>query len=303
MKGILFYTAYVFLWLFNLLPLRILYLFSDFLYLLAFHLIRYRRKTAQSNLERSFPDKSPGEIRRIMKKSSRQLTDYFTEWMYQIHMGEKELARRLDYANPEVLQEYFEQGKSVMLLMSHYGNWEWTSGLALITGHVILAVYKPLQNRYFDKLFLDLRGKFGVLGVPMESTLRRIIEYTQAGTPVLVMSLADQRPQWKYTRHWTRFLNQDTAVIAGSETIARKFGMPVVLLTIDKVRRGYYRAEFQTICEDPMQAEEFEITRRYLGILQNTIQSRPELWLWTHKRWKYERKGTNKPVDIGPIIT
>jgi len=303
MNGILFYLAYGFLWLITLLPLPVLHFISDFIFVLLYYVVRYRRKTVFSNLHNSFPDKSPSEIRSIARKSYRQLTDYFFEWMYQIHIGEKEITRRMHYKNPEVLQQYFDQGKSVMIYMSHYGNWEWQSEIALISGFTSLAIYKPLQNPYFDNLFIRLRGKFGVIGIPMASTLRKLLEYRNEGTPFLLLNLADQRPEWKSLQHWTQFLNQDTPVITGAEKIAVKFDMVSILLNVDRIKRGYYEVEFEVLNEDSGQVQEFEVTRKYLGKLQKSIIEKPELYLWTHKRWKYHRQEAKAPVDIGPLIS
>jgi len=298
MKALLFYLAYSIFWLITLLPLRVLYLLSDLLYLLAFYVIRYRKRTVFSNINRSFPDKTPKEVSRIARGFYHQLMDYFIEWMYSIHMGGEELEKRMKFKNPEVLQECFEKGQSIMLLLSHYGNWEWTSRVSLYSKHITLAVYKPLQNKYSDGLFLKLRRKFGIVGVPMESTVRSIIENNQAQQQVIVLTLADQRPQWQNVKHWTQFLNQDTPVITGPEKIARKFDMVPVFFAIKKVKRGYYEAEFQVLWEDPNSVEQFEITLKYMNLLENIIRERPELYLWTHKRWKYQKDNTKKPVDI-----
>ena len=149
-------------------------------------------------------------------------------------------------------------------------------------------------------MFSKLRGKFGAVCIPMESTLRSIIEHQQADQPVIVFSLADQRPQRRSLSHWTRFLNQDTPVITGPEKIAKKFEMVTIFVAINRVRRGYYEVEFRVISEDPLHEPEFEITRKYLTILESIIRARPELYLWTHKRWKYHRNDFKNPVDIGP---
>ena len=172
-----------------------------------------------------------------------------------------------------------------------------------LSKHTNLVIYKSLQNKYFDRLFLQLRGKFGVAGIPMESTLRTIIEYQRIGQPILLYTLADQRPQWNSIRHWTRFLNQDTPVITGPEKIARRFNMPTIFLAIDRVKRGYYEAEFRVICEEPVQVPDFEITRKYLRTLENMIREKPEFWLWSHKRWKYHRDEVKNPVEIGQITS
>ena len=176
MKNILFYLAHSLIWLITLLPLRILYLLSDFLYILVFHIVGYRKNTVMKNLRLSFPEKSPKEISQIARRFYHQLTDYFLEWMYRIHMGEKELSRRMRYKNPEIFEKFKEEGRSIMLLFSHYGNWEWPIRLP-VTGYTTLLVYKPLQNKYFDRLILNLREKHGSLGLHMKLTLRTILNY------------------------------------------------------------------------------------------------------------------------------
>lgn len=303
MNGIFYFLTYGLIWLITLLPLPVLHLVSDFFFILVFYIFRYRRRTVFTNLQRSFPDKTSREIRTISKTFYHQLIDYFLEWMYSIHMREKEQARRLQYTNADVFETYLKQGKSIMLYLSHYGNWEWTNLLPRYSGYTTLAIYKPLENKYFDSLFLNLRSKFGVIGVPMASTLRKILDYRNSGTPILLYNLADQRPEWKSIQHWTRFLNQDTPVITGHEKIVRKFDMVSIQLTINRVKRGHYRGNFQVLCEEPGKAEEFEITRKYLGILEKSIMEKPEQYLWTHKRWKYQRRDAKDPIDIGPLIS
>lgn len=299
MKALSFYLLYSLLWLITLLPLQILYALSAFLHLLVFHVAGYRKNTVTRNLKRSFPEKDEKEIKRIRRGFYRQLMDYFLEWMYGIHMGKREITRRMKIRNPGILKDYYSQGKSIMLLMSHHGNWEWMSVLPLHTEHAVLAIYKPLHNKYFDKLFLDLRQKFGIVGVPMKSTMRSLVEHERAGQPVIIYTLADQRPRTESIQHWARFLNQDTPVVAGPEKIARRFNMVTMFLEIHKVKKGRYEAEFKVLSESPGEQKEYEIIRAYLGALEGLIRSYPEQYLWTHDRWKHKRERINKPaVDI-----
>ena len=167
--------------------------------------------------------------------------------------------------------------------------------------HKVIVVYKQLNNRYFDALFRNLRGQFGALGVPMESTLRTLVTYQLRGEQVILFTLADQRPQWTSIRHWTTFLHQDTPVINGPEKIARKFNYPVFFLDIQKTSRGQYSAEFKLVCDDPSAVPEFYITRKYHALVEKKIRERPELWLWSHKRWKYHRQEAKDPVFIGDL--
>jgi KDO2-lipid IV(A) lauroyltransferase len=301
MKRILFYLVYSFLWLITLLPLPVLYLISDLIYLIMYYLVDYRKRTVYQNLQHSLPDQSSQEIKLIARKFYRQLSDYFIESIYRIHMGEKENARRIQYKNQEFLLDYYREGKSIILLLSHFGNWEWPTRISRLSSHSVLAIYKPLQNKYFDKFFLTLRGQFGAIGIPMESVLRTLVSHQRNNEPVILYTIADQRPQWTSIQHWTTFLNQDTPVITGPEKIARKFNIPVYYLDLQKIKRGYYSAEFKPICENPKDVPEFDITRKYLAMLERNILERPELWLWSHKRWKYYRHEAKDPVYIGDL--
>jgi KDO2-lipid IV(A) lauroyltransferase len=210
------------------------------------------------------------------------------------------MARRLVFKNPEILTPYRKEGRSIMLLLSHHGNWEWPVLIPKFSGYKTLAVYKPLENKYFDRFFIRLRSLGGAVCVPVESTIREVIMHRKKEIPILVYTLADQRPRWRDLRHWTRFLEQDTPVIAGPEKTARKFNMVTVMLSLNKIKRGYYEAEFRVLNENPSDADQYSIMRRYYGILEKLIRSRPELYLWTHKRWKYRRQeAPNPPVEIG----
>jgi len=298
MKNILFYAAYTLIWLITLLPLGVLYFLSDLFFLMLYCLVRYRRKVVFKNLHNVFPEKPPKEIRIIARRFYRHLTDSFVELVYQLNMREKEHKKRYVFVNPEFLEKLHGQGRNILLLMSHYGNWEWLSLLPRHTDYTALAIYKPLQNKKFDRFVLGLRSKYGVVGVPMESTLRTLINYESRNEPVILYSLADQRPQKKTIRYWAKFLNQDSAILAGTEKLSRRFNMAVVFLMVTKVKRGRYHIEFVPVCMEPGEAAEFEITRKYLDTVEALIRERPEYWLWSHNRWKYKRDPDKAAVDI-----
>ena len=302
MKSVLYYTAYSLIWLFTLLPLRILFFFSDQLFVLLFCLAGYRRRVVFTNLQNAFPEKSRKEIHRIARRFYRHLTDSFVELVYPLNMNVREHSRRYSFKNPGLLEELYGQKRNILLLMSHYGNWEWLSILPRFTRYTALAIYKPLQNKRFDRLVLRLRSKYGVIGVPMESTMRTLINHEAKKEPVILYSLADQRPQWKTIRYWARFMNQDSPILAGTEKLSRRFNMAVIFLKVSKISRGHYEAEFVPLCMDPGRMAEFEITRKYFDTVESVIRDKPEYWLWSHNRWKYQRDPGRNPVDIDQIL-
>jgi len=208
-------------------------------------------------------------------------------------MSEKELNKRFIYKNTEVINEIYNKGKSVILVLGHYGNWEWGCGVQNHLKHQAISIYKPLQNKYFDKLIISSRERFGGKTVPMESTLRYLMEASRNNKLTLSYFLADQRPLKKNILYWINFLNQDTPIYNGPEKIAGKLDMAVVYKLIQRKKRGYYEVTYIPITENPNELEELEIMKRYFTILEKNIQENPEYWLWTHNRWKYKREEFN----------
>jgi KDO2-lipid IV(A) lauroyltransferase len=199
--------------------------------------------------------------------------------------------KRIHYTNPEVLDPLFAKGKQIMAVTAHYGNWEYLATMPLSTDYSILAIYKPLKNKYFNRFIQHNRSKFGVIPVQMEKIARTLITYSKEKKPSLTFFLADQRPQFHEIQYWTKFMGLDTPLYLGTEKLARKLDAAVVFLKIRKVKRGQYTCEIELICEDPWEMAQYEITNAHVRILENLIREAPENWLWSHNRWKhsYER--------------
>ncbi|MGC9341791.1 MAG: lysophospholipid acyltransferase family protein, partial [Bacteroidales bacterium] len=272
----------------SIFPVRWLYVFSSLLYPIIYYIIPYRKKLVFKNLQNSFPEKPKSEIRKIAKEFYHHLCDSFVESVVESTLSKQELLKRFKVKNPEVCNNLYQEGKSISLLMAHYGNWEWSSIMPEYIRHKVLAIYKPLRNKYFDRYIKKSRERFGVRTVAMEKILRVLTEYKNQSIPTLTYFIADQRPRWAQIQHWIKFLNQDTPVILGAEKISKKLNHAVVFLDIRKTGRGYYEVEFKLLYEDPGQTDIFEITEKYYEILEERIKKEPEFWLWTHKRWKHE---------------
>lgn len=190
-----------------------------------------------------------------------------------------------------MIRRYFDQGKSVIGVLGHYGNWEWMSSYSLWMPREFdfFTLYKPLHNAVADKMMIRLRSRFGAKPVPKNDILRRIVENKRNGRLFLAGFIGDQTPNRANLNFWMEFLNQDTPILVGTEKIARKFGLPVISLKMRKVRRGYYEVDFVDVCSDPGQLEPGELTRIHTRLLERYIREVPELWLWSHKRWKHTR--------------
>jgi KDO2-lipid IV(A) lauroyltransferase len=293
MKKTGFYIFYSINYLITLLPLRILYVFSDFFYLLIYYVFRYRRKVVAKNLRNSFPNKSEAELKTIERRFYRHLADLFAETLKATHLSADQMRKRFKINNNEQLQEYFDEGRDVLAFFSHYNNWEWLSSFSLSSPYVGMTVYKPLSNVYFDRFILGLRIRYGVIAAPMHNILREIVKARKDNVRTATAIIADQTPPAGEKVYWTTFLNQDTCFYTGAEKVAVMYDMVVVFGHISKIRRGYYEAEFRLITKHPREEEQGTITERYVRMLEETIKGEPEFWLWSHRRWKYKRKRNN----------
>lgn len=298
MKVAGFYIAYAIIWLISLLPLKVLYLLSDLAYQLVYHITGYRKRVVRDNLRNAFPEKSNEEIEVIAKKFFRHFCDFLIESIKTIHLSKKEINRRFSYKNPELFEQYYQKGQSIVLVSGHYGNWEWMVDFPSKVKYDTLAIYKPLQNEKFDRLVLNIRKKYarGSEMVAMNDIYRRILESEKAKKPIITWFLVDQTPPRNYPFRIS-FMNREVPFYTGPDKIAQKFGHAVVYMKIMKQKRGYYQVEFIPVSDTAPQSDEFEIVRRIVKTLENTIREQPEYWLWSHRRWKHAgktKRQTNK---------
>ena len=287
MKFLGYILTYSLVWMLHLLPERILYLLSDFLYFLAYHVVAYRKKVVFENLEKAFPEYSRTEMRHIAKKFYHHLCDTMLESSISHFYSESKALKRITYTNLEVLHELHASGKQVMAVLGHYGNWEYLSTLSLVTEYPFVAIYKPLRNKYFDRMVTRNRTRFGGIVTPMEQVVRKLLELKSQKIPVITLNLSDQSPMRHQIQYWTKFMDIDTPVYLGSEKLAKKLDAAVVFLKIRKIKRGRYEVETELICKDPGKMEAHEITERHVRILEDLIREEPSAWLWSHRRWKH----------------
>lgn len=274
-----------------MLPMQVLYLLSDFLYIIIYKVAGYRLKVVRRNMEASFPDMPEVQLRRMEREFYRHFSDYIVETIKLAHISLEELQRRAFLRNPEVVDRLMNEGHSCfILLMGHFGNWEWFSGSSSrFEDSRIYQIYRPLSNKAFDRLFIGLRTHFGSYGIKKNDTIRDIIQLKKDQTRSVVIFLADQTPSGANLHYWTTFLNQESAILTGPERIARKLDLPVIFLDTKKVKRGYYTVDMKLITKTPKETPEFWITEQYARLMETCILRNPACWLWTHKRWKHKR--------------
>ena len=280
-----------FLYLLSLLPFWVLYGISDFLFLLVYYVLGYRRKVVRENLGNAFPEKSAEERLTIEGKFYRHLCDLIVETVKMFTISRADLIRRIEGEGSDVVLDAIARGKSVIGAVGHYGNWE-IAGLRLSDAlrEPTLIVYKPLSNSVFDRGFLKMRSRFGARLIAMRDTMRVMMEYRRQ--PTFSVLVSDQTPPRSEANYFTEFLNQPTAVFLGLEKLARLIDAVVVFCDIRKVKRGYYRCTMVPLFQEPRKTQLHEITEAHVRYLEKVIREEPEYWLWSHRRWKF------KPEDI-----
>lgn len=281
-----------FLKLLSYIPFGVLYFLSDGLFCLLYYVIRYRRRIVRKNLTESFPEKSERDILQLEKKFYHFFTDQVLESCKMASISPEEIKRRMTFKNMEKVNAVLREGKSIALYMGHYGNWEWVSSFPLWLEENALAVqiYHKLSNENMDRLILHNRGRMGAISVEMRKTARYITEMAMKNKVGIVGFIADQSPKKKESRHFLHFLNHEAPVLTGTEKMIKHYGFEAWFLDMKRVKRGYYEAELIQINDHPQAVSDFELTAVYFRMLEQMIRNCPELYLWTHNRFKHALK-------------
>jgi Kdo2-lipid IVA lauroyltransferase/acyltransferase len=292
MGAIGYYIFYGINWIITFLPLPVLYIFSDLLYLVLYYIVSYRRKVVAENLRNSFPEKSKEELKTIEKKFYRHLADLLIETFKLTHMSKAEQKNRFTYSNLQVIDRLREDKRDIIAVLGHYNNWEWPTLLPYYLKYIIIIIFKPLQNKYFNGFINRQRSKYGIVLTPTSQVIREIINYRKNNINTLSVFISDQIPAKGDIKFWTKFLNQDTAVFTGAGKIAAKYDMAIVFFHIQKVKRGHYNLDIELLLEHTEGLSEDLITETHVRRLEEIIREKPEYWIWSHRRWKHK-----KPVE------
>ena len=288
MKRLLFGLVVAIVYPLSLLPFAVLYLLSDFFFVLVYYVVRYRRKIVSDNLRNAFPDMSDKEREKVARQFYHNLCDIIVEDIKFITISPEEVKKRLSVINIEAINKLYDQGRSAMTTLGHCGNWE-MAGLAASyeVKHHSIAIYRPLNNPYFDKFMKNIRARFGMELVAHNKS-RQILSQLDKKTN-LYHFITDQTPTKVETAYWTNFLNQNTPIYLGAEKVAMMTNMPVFFLKILRIKRGYYSLEIQEVTRDPSHCKPYEITEIHTRLLEENIRAQPDNWLWSHRRWKKQR--------------
>lgn len=290
------FLTHLFLMLLNAvsrLPWGVIYKLSNISRFLIFDLGQYRKKVVLNNLRNSFPDYDEQTIHAIAAKFYRNFTDIIFETIKLKSITREDLLDRIDL-DVSILDHYYDQNQNIVVVAGHLGNWEMMNlfGSARLR-HQMVVVYHELQNDAFENWFKDVRTRFGTEMVTMKEAISKAMQ--PRDRPFIFILINDQSavPEKAF---WTKFLNQDTGVFRGVETIARRLNSPVLYMAVlkNELKRGFYRGYFKLITETPKQAPNNSILEAQIGLMEKDIIQQPDNWLWSHKRWKH-RKPENLP--------
>jgi len=285
MNLLLTFVFIIFVFLIGILPFRVLYFFSDIMYVILYHFAGYRKSVVKKNLVESFPDKSDKEIKRLIRLSYKNLTDVIVEGFKAFTMTRRQIKERHKVLNPDITDQLQNNNSGIIATPCHYGNWEWGSmSPTLYFNQKVIALYKPLNNPHINRFVNKNRSRTGSFLISIYETLKIFKE--NINKSVIYIMAADQSPSNAKKAFWVDFLGRKTAFLHGPELYAKKYNYPVVFVDIQRVKRGFYELELSIISDESSNFKEGEITSAYAHKLETVILKKPENYLWSHKRWK-----------------
>lgn len=291
MRALIYYITLPFIYLLSVLPFPLLYGLSNIFFVILFRIVGYRKELVLQNLRNSFPEKPEAALLLIQKKFYKHLCDLFLETFKTLTISKGSMLKHC-YFSPEakiLFNKLAAEGKSVILVMGHQGNWEWAGNtFSAEINSQLYVIYHPLANKYVDGLMYKMRTRFKTRLIAMKDTFKEMVaRRSEVNTTAFI---ADQTPHNLSNAYWTNFLNQDTPVFLGTERIAKKLNYPVVYAFVRKVKRGHYEINAEILVEHPASTADGAITELHTRRLEKDIISQPETWLWSHRRWKHKRQ-------------
>lgn len=287
MQLLVYILMYPFLWFISILPFNLLYLLSDFICFWVYNVFGYRKKTVRKNLALTLPHLNTRERLAIERKFYTHMVDMFLEMIKTMNISDKEINSRFVITNIELIKEYENKGKSVVLMCAHYASWEWLINIAKKINYSSIGIYKRVNNKYFDKLVRDIRKRLKAELVETKKTVALMEHNQKMGIKAFYGFASDQSPQLSKARYWDTFMGIEVPVHTGAEMLAKKLDMNMFFIRVRKVKRGYYEATIVPLVDNPREYPDYEITSMFLREVEKQIYEAPEYYFWTHKRWKH----------------
>lgn len=287
MQLLIYILVFPIIWLLSILPFRVLYFFSDIIFILVYRVVRYRRKVVYKNIKIVFPEKTKKEIKRIEKKFYHHFIDIFVEMIKFFTISRKELDKRYVYKNIEIFDDLHKEQKSVIILASHHANWEWIVGLNPSSKFNRYAVYQKIENKYVDNAIKKSRGRFGAI-LTLTYKTKQLVAYNYKNKIMSIYGLAsDQAPSLRESTYWNYFFGMYVPIHTGAEVLLKKYDLNAVFASTKKIKRGYYETTFTKMDVEDLKNKKFALTNTYIKMLEEQIRQQPEYYFWTHRRFKH----------------
>jgi len=294
MQFIVFILVYPIIWFLSILPLRVLYVLSDLVYVLLYYIIGYRKKIVFGNLKITFPKKTDTELLEIQKKFYHHFVDIFIEMIKSFSISTKEIKRRYKFTNIEVINAIEKTGQDIVIIGAHYGNWEWIINLNNYVSHKTFAAYSKVQNTYFERKVLSSRERLGANFIQTTKFVPHMDRNKANKIRAIYGLLSDQSPQLHKAKYFREFMGVKVPIHTGAEFLAKRFNLAVVLMKTKKIKRGYYETEFEVITLKPNDFTNYQITDMFIEAIEKQIRDRPEHYFWSHNRWKHANSVTDE---------
>jgi KDO2-lipid IV(A) lauroyltransferase len=290
MNFLIYLFVYPFIWLFSILPFKVLYFISDILFLILYYIVGYRKTVVLNNLKLAFPKKNNAELLKIRKQFYKHFVDVFIEILKTFTVSKEEIYKRYTFTNVDMLNELYKDGKSLILVGPHYANWEWIMSLDTFAKFKGYAAYSKINNNYFNQKVLNSRAKFGTHLIQTSHIISEIELNSKNNTQAAYGLLSDQSPQLNKTFYWSEFLNVKVPIHTGAEMLTKKYNMNMIFIDTKKIKRGHYSTTFSLINTEAKIYPDYELTDIFLRKVEEKIEAAPEYYLWTHKRFKHMNK-------------
>lgn len=287
LQFLVFAIVYPIITLLSYLPFKVLYWVSDFIYLIFFYLIGYRKKVVLQNLKTAFPEKSEEELRAIRKEFYHHFIDVFLEMTKTNTLTKNEMSKRMYLTNKTEFTQFIKDHPNTVLLTSHHANYEWLVSLNMYLENSAFGAYKKVKNKYLDRYIVKTRSRFNCKLVGTKDFFNCIENNYQSNVDGLYALISDQSPKRTKTHHFSDFLNNKVAVYTSGEFMAKKYNYPLVILRNKKIKRGFYEATFEVITTDPRKFPDYQLTDIFMQRLEEQVREQPPYYFWTHKRFKH----------------
>ena len=290
MQRTIYFLSYPIIYLIASIPFSVLYIFSDFIRWIVYHIIGYRKKIVRFNLRKAFPDKSDEDLKWIEKRFYKHFCDITLEAFKSFKMSSSEMQKRMIFKNMEILTQFEKENRSAIIMCGHYSSWEWMLSVGYHMQSTGYGIYTPIMNPYFSELIIKIRKIHQAELLSRYGAIESIKKRHQEGEIAVYGFASDQSPRPKPKSYWRTFLGVKVPVFVGAELVAKEFDFGVVYSKINRVKRGFYEVDFELITDTPKETRLNKITDTFTEWLEQDVYCDPTQYLWTHNRFKHADK-------------